>query len=172
MYLGSRFLQMSRKFPKFDVLLSIGSFEAAFIARRRKKRTISFDDNEISPNWIYSRFMDYSFFPAAIPRNMLIKQGFKSKSLIQYNGFKEDIYIADYKPDHGFLNTLPFENYVLVRPENTCASYVNKETTSVVPYLLRELSRQGINILYLPRYEKDREYARGIDVQFYVQRRT
>ena len=76
-----------------------------------------------------------------------------------YNGFKEDIYIADYIPDTNFLSHLPFDNYVVVRPENILAAYVPKGRKSIVPELLNQLLKKGINILYLPRYDFDKEYA-------------
>jgi hypothetical protein len=86
---------------------------------------------------------------------------FFNKNLYQYNGYKEDFYLADYQPDSAFLDKLPFEHYVVVRPENIKASYVEGRQ-SIVPELLKALDAKGYNILFLPRYESDRDYAQGI----------
>ena len=73
------------------------------------------------------------------------------------------IYISDYQPDPHFLEDMPFDTYVLVRPENIQANYIrNGNVRSITPELLRLLSEQNYNILYLPRYEFDRSYADGL----------
>ena len=94
--------------------------------------------------------------------NILYKQKFKANKLYQYNGYKEDMYLADYKPDDNFMNMLPFSEYVVVRPENINANYV-EGNISIVPQLLRKLRELNYNILFLPRYEHDKMYAKGID---------
>ena len=83
------------------------------------------------------------------------------KNLYQYNGYKEDFYLANYEPNPAFLEQLPFDHYVVVRPENIKASYVEGRQ-SIVPELLKELDAAGYNILFLPRYESDKDYATGI----------
>jgi len=98
-----------------------------------------------------------------IDKKVFFKQGFLENKLYQYNGFKEDIYIADYQPDYRFLSEMPFDNYVLVRPENIQANYIrNGNVKSIAPELLKLLTQKGYNILYLPRYTFDREYAAGL----------
>ncbi len=58
---------------------------------------------------------------------------------------------------------LPFDNYVLVRPENIQANYIpNGNVHSITPELLKLLTGKGYNVLYLPRYAFDREYANGL----------
>ena len=121
---------------------------------------VTFDDNETSPNWMYAPFTDLAFWPKVINPAILRKQGFK-KNLYQYNGYKEDFYLANYEPNPAFLEQLPFEHYVVVRPENIKASYVEGRQ-SIVPELLKALDAAGYNILFLPRYESDKDYAAGI----------
>jgi len=150
----------------FDFALSCGGFEACLLAKWRHKSSIVFDDNDISPNWMYSRFASYSFFPDAVPMNILLTQGFKPQTTYQYRGYKEDIYIADYDPDSTFLDSIPYRDYVVVRPENKMANYVESRTRSIVPELLRTLSNSGIRILYLPRTDSERKYAYDVDSVF------
>ena len=160
--LALRTFSVYRQAPDFDVSISNGSESAIWTSWLKRKCAIAFGDNDQARQWTYSRFVDYCFFPCAIDRKILIKQGIKQDRLYQYNGYKEDIYIADYKPDQQFLKNLPFEDYVLVRPENIQANYIRKgNVRSIVPELLNLLAAKGYNVLYLPRYAFDREYASG-----------
>lgn len=155
-----RIFLLNKQIPKFDIKISVGGDASCIIAKMRKKLSVTFDDNEKAPNWRYAPFSDLAFWPKVVPQQKLRKQFFK-KNLYQYNGYKEDFYLANYEPNPGFLEQLPFKHYVVVRPENIKANYVEGRQ-SIVPELLKELDAQGYNILFLPRYESDRDYAQGI----------
>ena len=156
----SQIFNLYRNIPDFDIKISVGGMSSSPVAWSKGKLSITFDDNETSPNWMYAPFTDIAFWPKVIDTEQLNKQFFK-KNLYQYNGYKEDFYLANYQPDLTFLSKLPFEHYVVVRPENIKASYVEGRQ-SIVPELLKALDAKGYNTLFLPRYESDREYAKGI----------
>lgn len=153
------------KIPGFGVSLSHGSINAIHAAKMRLKTVISFTDNETASlgNKISFRFVDYLITPNAVPINSLVKEGAKKDNLIQFNGFKEDIYLADFKPDPEFLSNLPFDDFITLRPEALQAAYV-KETRSIVPDLIKAFNKEGVNVLYLPRYNTDRTFAKGSNV--------
>lgn len=155
-----RILALYKKVPYFDIKISLCGDTSSIVAWSKGKLSVTFDDNETSPNWMYAPFTDLAFWPKVIDAERLRKQFFR-KNLYQYNGYKEDFYLADYQPDATFLEKLPFEHYVVVRPENIKASYVEGRQ-SIVPELLKALNAKGYNILFLPRYESDRDYAQGI----------
>lgn len=162
-----RVFALNKKVPDFDVKISCGGDASNIVGKLRGKKTITFDDNEKAPNWRYAPFSDLAFWPKAVPTDKLRKQWFKS-NLYQYDGYKENFYLAEYVPNDAFVESLPFapaadgkKHYVVVRPENIRANYVEGKT-SIVPELLRELEKKGTNILFLPRYETDKEYAKGI----------
>jgi len=157
----SRILLLYNKIPDFDMKISVGGDASNIVAKLKGKISITFDDNEKAPNWRYSRFSDYAFWPSCIPKTTLLKQGFKATKLFQYHGFKEDLYIADFVPDSAIFKKIPFKNYVVVRPENINANYVSGKN-SIVPNLLKLLENGNYNILYLPRYYEDKKYASGI----------
>lgn len=152
---------LNKELPDFDLKISVGGDASNIVAKWRGKKSITFDDNETAPNWRYSHFTDYAFWPKAIAVEKLIRQGFKLNRLYQYDGFKEDVYIADYIPDNNFLNKLPFSRYVVLRPENIQANYVNTKQKSIVPDLLSKFNEANINVLFLPRYKEDRIYSKG-----------
>jgi predicted glycosyltransferase len=158
-----RFLQVHRKRLPYDLSISNGSENAIWSSFLRGKKSIAFGDNDTARQWTYARFCNYAFFPNAIDKSLLNKQGLHDGKLYRYNGFKEDLYLANYIPSPTFREQLPFENYVVVRPENIMANYIrNNEVKSITPELLKLLNRKGFNILYLPRYEFDKNYAKGI----------
>lgn len=145
------------KVKSFDISFS-SNYEAPLASWFKRKPAFVFDDNDISPNWLYAKFAKFVMSPEAIDKEAMYSMGIRKKQLITYGGFKEDIYIADYKPNYNFLNEIPFKEFVTVRPENIEASYVPKGTKSIVPVLVKSLIKKGINILYLPRYESDKSY--------------
>lgn len=168
-----------RHIPDFRFSIS-SSFEAPEISWIKRRPAIIFDDNEIAPNWLYAKFVRFVIAPSIIDIADWERSGINRKKVIPYNGFKEDIYVADYEPDREFLNNLPFKSFVTVRPENLFAAYVPKNSKSIVPELVEALTLEGYNILYLPRYEIDRKYVsqssniyipdkplNGLDVCFY-----
>lgn len=160
--LFSRFSELKRASLDYDLSISCGSEGAVWKAWMERKKSIAFGDNDQARQWTYGHLVDYALFPNAIPESILAKQGLKGKFYL-YNGFKEDLYLAYYKPDQSFLTTLPFEHYVVVRPENVKANYIrNGSVKSITPKLLKMLSAAGNSILYLPRYDEDRCYAEGV----------
>ena len=54
---------------------------------------------------------------------------------------------------------LPFDEYYILRAENLKANYVPLDSTTIVPEILRLL--QNENIVFLPRYDSDRDYVNG-----------
>lgn len=160
--LVDRTIDLEKIIPDFDFAIGVGNTSTGVIAKIRHKYSVSFDDNDCSANWLYSPFTDLAFWPDCISKDVLRKQFFKDKSIYQYHGYKEDIYLADYVPNSAFLSELPFDHYVVVRPENLKAGYVSG-TTSIVPALLERLHSNGVNVLFLPRYESDRQLAARFD---------
>lgn len=158
-----RFKSINSNIADYDLSISNGSENAIWLSWLKRKKSIAFGDNDQARQWTYSLFTNFAFFPKAIPTKVLQKQGLGEKKIYQYNGYKEDIYLADFVPDKNFLREIPFTNYVIVRPENVQANYIrNGKVKSIVPELLKNLIDSGYNIVYLPRYQLDRSYAEGL----------
>lgn len=157
-------LLIAVKAPRFDVSISHANTYLIHASKLRNKKTITFTDNDISFNLrTYNKVVDYLLTPAAIPRDKLLSRGCREKTIYQYNGFKEDIYIADYSPDEAFLKKIPFNNFVTIRGESLNAHYIPTGTQSIVPELFKIFKKNKINILFLPRYNSDRKYADGFN---------
>ncbi len=159
----TRFAEALNKVQGFDASISCGSESAVWSSFIKGKKSVTFGDNDLAKQWTYGLFVSKAFFPDAIDESILLRQGISKHRLVRYHGFKEDLYLADYKPDLKFVDTLPFEHYVVVRPENLQANYIDNDSAKpITPKLLQALSKAGYNILYLPRYAVDKAYAEGV----------
>ena len=167
--------------PTFDLAFSLGGNYTSTIAFLRGKKSIVFSDNDISFKFFSFALGSYFVFPDYFKYDKAKKKYHLKDSRIKtFNGFKEDIYIADFIPDPAFLDKLPFKSFITIRPENLKASYVPKDSRTIVPQLFEEFKDR--NILFLPRYEEEKKYAEGyqnvwypdhplsgLDVCFYTQ---
>lgn len=157
----SRMWTLLFKVPKFDLAFSLGGSYTSVIAFFRGKKSISFSDNDFATHkFITFMFSDYFIFPSYFKyQGVQKKYKLKDSQIKLFNGFKEDIYIADYTVDANFLEQLPFKDFITIRPENLKAAYVPKDATTIVPQLFEEFKDE--NILFLPRYEEEKKYAEG-----------
>lgn len=178
---GFRILRLIKSVPQFDISFSLGGNFVAAVSWWKNKPSIIFSDNDISFKALAFLFGDYFIFPTYFrSENIERKYSLNRANVFKFNGFKEDIYISDYRPDSNFLSKLPFEEFITIRPENLKASYVPKNSTTIIPELFEEF--QDKNILFLPRYKEEKQYAdgypnvfvppgplRGLDVVYYSQ---
>lgn len=165
-----RTIELFFRVPKFDVALALGGSASVAVAKMRLKPSIVFEDNDLMffqrtfagnlETKVIAR-ADYIIVPSAFPIQVLIKEGARREGIFQFDGFKEDIYIADYKPAPDFLENLPFKKFVVLRPEALFASYV-AETKSIAPQLVKAFGERSINVIYLPRVDEDLRYLEGI----------
>ena len=155
-----RMWTMLFKLPKFDLALSLGGNYTSAIAFLRGKKSIVFSDNDISFKFFSFSMGSFFIFPYYFKYQKIQKKyRIKDSQIKTFNGFKEDIYIAEFEPDPAFLEQLPFRDFITIRPENLKASYVPKDSTTIVPQLFEVF--KDMNILFLPRYEEEKKYAEG-----------
>jgi len=152
---------LMRHLPNYDFCMCVGGINAAHISYLRKKPIITFGDNNASDGFF--NFPQHFFCPEIIIARGRDISGFSNTQITTYNGYKEDIYISNFRPDKNFLKQIPFKEYIVVRPENLKADYVKEGSVSLVPELLDSLSRKGFNIIYFPRYRDEIKYAKGLD---------
>jgi predicted glycosyltransferase len=159
-----REFELFRRTGKFDVSLSHGSAHAVHVAAAKGRKSIHIFDNDLPT--LSSRlalpFLNYLIMPQSIDEQKFRRLS-KKVQIYPFDGFKEDIYIADFSPDPSFLEGLPFEDFVAVRPEALKAEYVPKDAKSIIPELLKELNEASLNILFLPRYDEDKVLAEQIE---------
>jgi len=165
-----RTIELFARVPKFDVALAFGGSMSVAVAKARIKPAVVFNDNDLI--FVHSTFAgsmetrimaraDHIIIPSAFPTQVLTKGGAKEGSIHQFDGYKEDVYIADFKPAPDFLVSLPFKSFVVVRPEALFAAYV-RETRSIVPELVKALVDNDVNVVYLPRIKEDMQHIDGV----------
>ncbi|HPD65064.1 MAG TPA: DUF354 domain-containing protein [Bacteroidia bacterium] len=157
--LATRLVSILKEVPPFELSFGIGGQNTTPVSFFRRKPSIVFTDNDTSYKWHSYKLGSHFIFPTYFDVQKVIKKfGVKREQIHLYDGFKEDIYIANYKPDPKFLQKLPFDDFITIRPENLKASYVPVDAKTIVPELFEKFKNE--NILFLPRYEYEKEYAR------------
>ena len=157
-----RVYQMIRLVPSFDISFGIGGQYTTPVSAFRRKPAVVFTDNDTSYKWHSYKLGSHFIFPSYFDYESVMKRfGVKRHQIHLYEGFKEDVYMAQYTPDPSFLKQLPFSDFITIRPENLKANYVPKDATTIVPELFDVFKDE--NILFLPRYEEERAYAKGFD---------
>lgn len=166
-----RTLDLAIKVPKFDVAISFENSMSVSISKIRAKKSILYCDNDLKIYQKKSTIQDLENKIKSMATNIIVpmvcyenfKKIYDEDKLISFNGYKEDVYIADYNPDNKFLEKLPFEKFVVVRPEAFGSFYV-KEHKSITSELIKRLTNNNINVVYLPRDKEDIKYADGNNV--------
>ena len=158
---------------KFDYAMAFENGMSTLVSNVKRKESILFCDNDLKFIQKTSRIQDLEMKLKLLADHIIIpkacyplfNQNCRHSEVIPFDGYKEDIYIADYKPDPNFREKIPFDNYVVLRPEALGSFYVTQKD-SIVPYLLHLFWREGVNVIYLPREKEDLQYARGFDEVF------
>jgi len=167
-----RTAQLTVQAPAADVSLSSRNAMCILASKARGIPSIHFTDNDITAHvdglpyeGLYNRLeamATHNVVPAAFETEELTKRGADPDSVHTYDGYKEDIYIADFEPDPGFTDQFPFEEYIVIRPEALGAAYVEAEQ-SLVPELLAGAADRELSVVYLPRGRGDEAYADPYD---------
>lgn len=163
-----RTLQLAARAPSADVSLSSRNAMCVLASKVRGIPSIHFTDNDITAyvdDLPYEKLYNaleaqatYNVVPSAFATSELTRWGADENQILTYDGYKEDIYIAGFEPDPDFTEQLPFDEYIVIRPEALDAAYVDAKR-SIVPGLMERLVKNGYNIVYLPRGRGDEIYA-------------
>lgn len=159
------------KSGKFDATISFENGSSILIAKIRRKTSILMCDNDLKFKQMTSGIQDMESKIKMLADTIIIPKAcypafskhVNPDKILTYDGYKEDLYIAQYKPDEHFFEKIPFKNYVVIRPEALGSFYVT-DKQSIVPDLLKMFAEKQVNVIYLPREKEDYAYADGFDV--------
>lgn len=147
----------------FDLAVSHNSYSQILAARALSLKSVTLMDYEHQPaNHLAFRFAARIIVPRAFPESSLTRYGAHAARVKRYNGTKEDVYLADFKPDPGFEDQLRAlgirrdDVLVVVRPPARDALYHRFEN-ELFDELLERLSEHPLTkVILLPRNDSQR----------------
>lgn len=164
-----RTAQLALAAPDCDVSLSFRDAMCILASKVHRVPSIHFTDNDITAHVdgleveeLYNRLeamATYNVVPSAFATEELTQWGADPSSVYTFDGYKEDVSVADFRPDPSFADQFPFEEYVVLRPEALTAAYVDAD--SLAPEILERAVDRGFNVVYLPRGRGDESFASG-----------
>src|SRR2546423_8093792 len=146
-----------------DLALSHNSYAQVAAAGALGIKSVTLMDYEHQPaNHLAFRLASRVIVPRSFPATELRKYGASTKKVKRYDGLKEDVYLADFKPDPSFEQTLRklgiAEQDVLVvaRPPAREALYHRFENELFDDLLTGLSTRADVKVILLPRTEAQR----------------
>ena len=169
--LASR-LRALRRWAKgrgFDVALAHGSHELTITARRLDVPSSTTFDYEWA--WLQHqlgcRAATKVVVPDAIPPERLRPYGVDDRKLLQYEGLKEEYYLADFEPDPAALGMWeldPARVLVVLRPPPDVSLY-HRSSNPLFPQTLDLLgTRDDVNAIVIPRTDEQRAFVQRLEL--------
>lgn len=152
----------------FDLAISHNSYSQILAARALRINTVTLMDYEHQPaNHLAFRFASRIIVPANFPGDSLRRYGAGVRKVRRYHGTKEDVYLADFKPDPSFaaqlceLGVKPDNVLVLMRPPAHDALYHRFQNTLFDEALTMLAAQENVCVILLPRNEAQRAAYSG-----------
>jgi len=147
----------------FDLAVSHNSYAQIAAAAALGIKSVTLMDYEHQPaNHLAFRLASRVIVPRAFPAAELRKYGASLRKVKRYEGTKEDVYLAGFKADPEFEQTLrdlavsPQDVLVVARPPAREALYHRFENELFDGLLSRLSSRDNVKIVLLPRTDAQR----------------
>lgn len=157
---------------KIKVAVSHGSRSIILAARWLNVPIVTMYDYEFTETTIFNRFSDEVLIPDQIPDAVLDEINLPSAKRVKYSGYKEELYLKNYRKDDSLWRKLAAENdfdfsdesvLVALRPPATTANYHDARSEN----LFRELLRYVLNdtrtfAVILPRTSEQRREIQNL----------
>jgi predicted glycosyltransferase len=164
-----RALRRWARVREFDVGLAHGSHELTMTARRLAIPSATTFDYEWA--WLQHqlgcRAATKVVVPAMIPPERLARYGATPPKLVQYEGLKEEYYLADFEPNRAVLDPFaldPTRVLVVLRPPPDVSLY-HRHSNPLFPQTLDFLGvRDDVHSFVLPRTSEQRDFVRRLDL--------
>ena len=154
---------------RFDLGVAHGSNDLALAAAWAGIPAVNMFDYEfaIQQHHIGCRLARRVITPDAIPPSRLWRFGVTEAKLRQYQGLKEEYYLADFKPDPTILDQLGVDGkrvVVVVRPPPDVSLY-HRKSNPLFPRVLSHLGeRDDVQAVVLPRTDAQRQNVRAMNL--------
>jgi predicted glycosyltransferase len=152
---------------RFDAAVTHGSHELTMTAKRLGIPSSTTFDYEFA--WLQHqlgcRTATRVVVPDAIPPERLERYGVRPPKLHQYEGLKEEYYLADFEPDRSVASELGLDfgrTLVVVRTPPDVSLY-HRRSNPLFPQVLEHLGGQvDLHAVVLPRTQEQGEYVRSL----------
>lgn len=145
-----------------SLAISHGSRTQLLASKYLRIKSLLMFDYEYTESKIFNLLSTYMLAPKFIPDERLLIAKFNINKLIRYNGFKEELYISEFKPELNFRNRLNISNrsyLVVLRPPSMIGNYHDSRSESLlistVNYLL---NIKEVIIIIVNRTKTEKEY--------------
>jgi len=149
---------------KIDLAVSHGSRSQIVAARMLGIPCVAMDDYEYSEAWIENNLATWILMPKYIPDERLQGLGFRMRKLRRYPGYKEELYLPQFKPDATFLSSIGVpegKTLVTIRPSAMYANYHDPLSEQILLKVIEKaLETPGAWPLIVSRIEKDKNFIR------------
>jgi uncharacterized protein len=148
-----------------DVALSHGSYAQALAATRLRVPLVTMMDYEHQPaNHLSFRLARRVIVPKFFPNPKLRTYGANDRKVIRYNGFKEELYLAGFRPDPGIIEKLgldPGRVIAVFRQPPRGALYHRIENQQFEDVVAAATGDHRVQAVLLPRGPEARTVLRG-----------
>ena len=128
---------------KIEVSFSHGSRTHLLASWTRGIPYVEMNDYEFSEHRLANAVATVIMFPIYIPDSRLAAAGHSMRKVIRYHGFKEQIYLKDFKPAEGFRALLKIPDdaiLITMRPPSTTANYHDPRSEALFRECLKHFS--------------------------------
>lgn len=144
-----------------EIALSHGSRTGTLAARMLGIPSIVMFDYEWTEMSIFKRFASVLVCPRAIDERRLAEAGIPLEKVEWYDGFKEDLYLPEFRPDPGFRSSLGVsaeDLLVTIRPPGIIGNYHDPRSEAICRRLIEvAASESGRLLVILPKTRLERE---------------
>lgn len=157
--MGARALNLIRFGSKrrFDVAVGHGSRTLAVAAGILHIPNMTMYDYEHVEDWVFRRYCDRILIPRAVFDRAPIEK--RRSPFLSFEGFKEEVYLADFERDQGIRSRLGIEEgavLVVLRPPSTSAHYHDARSEATLSAVTRRIaSDPSVEAVWLRRDPSD-----------------
>lgn len=149
-----------------EVALSHGSYAQILAARAAGVPSVTMMDYEHQPaNHVSFRLANQIVVPSVFPEDSLRRFGASSRKTLRFPGFKEELYLAGFRPDSRVLDELGLDResvIAVLRPPPRGALYHRKDNERFDELLRVAVSNEYVQTVVLPRTPEQAERYRGV----------
>ncbi len=151
-----------KSFDNISLAVSHGSRTQLIAAKLMGINSIVMMDYEYTETKIFNYLSTYMLIPKFIPKHRLSSVGINLKKVIRYNGFKEQIYLNNFKPDKNFRDQINISDeaiLVVIRPPALAGNYHDPKSEELLISGLNYFSNiENTICLILSRTSEDKDF--------------